>query len=93
MIDGKKQEEVIQLIALISVLISAKFLEMTYPGVERLNRITQSSYTYDEYIQMERHVLQTLNWELHIVTHKNILDFFLSQGVIFTSDSIISYRE
>lgn len=53
-----------KLVALISILISAKFLEMTYPGVERLNRIlgSDSTYTYDDYIAMEMHVLHMLDW-------------------------------
>ena len=42
---------------------------------------------------MERHILQSLHWELHIVTSYDILQHFLAQGIIFSSDSIISYRE
>jgi hypothetical protein len=36
---GKSYEQIIQLIAVVSMLISAKFLEKTYPGVNKLNQI------------------------------------------------------
>lgn len=39
------------------MLISAKFLEKTYPGVYKLNSIIQSPFTYDEFIFMEREIL------------------------------------
>jgi hypothetical protein len=32
-LEGKTKEQVLQLISVISILISAKYLEMTYPGV------------------------------------------------------------
>lgn len=57
-IDGKSNEQVFQLIAVVSMLISAKFLEKTYPGVNKLNSIIQSPFTYDDYITMERHILE-----------------------------------
>jgi hypothetical protein len=50
------------------MLISAKFLEKTYPGVSKLNSIIQSPFTYDEFILMEKDILETLNWELYIIT-------------------------
>jgi hypothetical protein len=39
-IRGKAEEQVIQLVAVICMLMSAKFLEMTYPGVQKFNQIT-----------------------------------------------------
>lgn len=36
-LEGKTFEQTIQLIAVICMLISAKFLELTYPGVTKLN--------------------------------------------------------
>lgn len=50
------------------MLISAKFLEKTYPGVQKLNTIIQSPFTYDEFILMEKDILETLNWEIYFVT-------------------------
>lgn len=65
------REDIVKLIGLICILLSAKYLEKTYPGVERLNRIlgAESVFTYEDYIAMERHVLQTLDWQMLMVTH------------------------
>ena len=71
--EKKTEENLIQLVAAICLLISAKFLELTYPGVSKLNQITQSPYSYDEYILMEKHMLQTLSWNLHVVTPYEVL--------------------
>jgi Cyclin, N-terminal domain len=73
LIEGKTPEQVIQLISVICMLISAKFLEMTYPGVSKLNQIIQSPFTYEEFILAERHLLETFNWQLHLVTVYDIL--------------------
>ena len=70
------------------MLISAKFLEKTYPGVEKLNSYIQSPFTYDDYIFMEKHILETLNWELYMVTPYEFIKYFTSQGILFTSDEI-----
>lgn len=78
---------------MICLLLSAKFLEMTYPGVAKLNQLIQSPFFYEDYISLERHTLETLNWQLHMVTPHDILALFLAQGIVFTSDSIISFRE
>jgi hypothetical protein len=68
MLEGKSQEQIIQLVSSICLLISAKFLEMTYPGVSKLNHIIQSDFTYEDFILMEKHILETLDWQLHLVT-------------------------
>ena len=70
------------------MLISAKFLEKTYPGVLKLNSIIQSPFTYDEFILMEKDILETLNWELNIMTPFVFLQHFTCQGILFTSDEI-----
>lgn len=68
------------------MLISAKFLEKTYPGVLKLNSIIQSPFSYDDFILMEKDILETLNWELYIITPFMLIQHFLSQGILFTSD-------
>lgn len=55
------------------MLISAKFLEKTYPGVNKLNQIIQSPFTYDDFILMEKHILDHLNWDLYLVTPFDML--------------------
>lgn len=53
---------------MICMLISAKYGEKTYPGVLKLNQIIQSPFTYDEFILMETDVLNTLKWEIFMIT-------------------------
>lgn len=65
MIEGKSSEQVIQLVSVICMLISAKYHEMTYPGVAKLNQFIKSPFTYDEFIIMEKHILETMGWELY----------------------------
>ena len=77
-LEGKTFEQTIQLIAVICMLISAKFLELTYPGVTKLNQIIKSPFTYEQFIQIERHILEILNWQLHIVTPYDVMQHFLS---------------
>lgn len=44
------------------MLISAKFLEKTYPGVQKLNSIINSPFVYDDFMLMEQNLLESLNW-------------------------------
>lgn len=71
------------------MLISAKFLEKTYPGVQKLNSIIQSPFTYDEFILMEKDVLEKLEWELYMITPFLFLQHFLGQGILFSSDEVL----
>ena len=65
-----------QLISVISMLISAKYLAMTYPGVHKFSQLTQSPSSYDDFIHAERHVLQVLHWQLSQVTCYDLLQHF-----------------
>lgn len=76
--ESRSFEQVIQLVAVVCMLISAKFLEKTYPGVQKLNSIIQSPFTYDEFILMEKNILETLNWEIYIVTPYQFIQHFIS---------------
>ena len=60
------------------MLISAKYLEKTYPGVQKLNSIIQSPFTYDDFIAMEQNILRVLDWEMNIVTPFDIVNHFLA---------------
>lgn len=70
------------------MLISAKFLEKTYPGVQKLNSIIHSPFSYDDFVAMEKNVLETLNWELSFTTTYDFIHHFISQGIVFTNDQI-----
>jgi hypothetical protein len=45
------------LMALCSLLVSAKFVQMRYPSAESLNSATDYAYSYDTIISMEGHLL------------------------------------
>jgi Cyclin, N-terminal domain len=60
------------------MLISAKYLEMTYPGVQKFASLTNSPFTYDDFIHAERHVLTVLNWDLSLVTSYDLLQHFIA---------------
>lgn len=75
------------------MLLSAKYLEMTYPGISKFNKFVQLPFSYDDFVHAERHVLSVLQWQLSLVTCYDLMEHFLAQGVIFTTDSLISYRE
>ncbi len=56
------------MVAVISMLISAKFHEKTYPGVQKLNSIIQSPFSYEDFILMEAEMMQSLSWDIFYVT-------------------------
>lgn len=75
--------------AAVSLFISAKYHEIKYPVVEDVCQLMQCPFTFDEFIEMEAHVLQDrFLWDLQIPTVIEALQALLSQGVIFTSDTI-----
>ena len=47
-------------------------------------------FLYDDFIAMEKDILGILNWELQIVTPYNLMELFLAQGIIFTSDRVMN---
>ncbi len=71
------------------MLISAKYGEKTYPGVLKLNQIIQSPFTYDEFILMETDILNTLKWEVFIMTPYIFTHHMIAQGILFTSDTFV----
>jgi hypothetical protein len=48
---GKPKSNVITLIALTCVFISAKYLEKTYPGINQLLNFIGIPYTYDQFVE------------------------------------------
>ncbi len=83
-----KWEHIVQVICVVCMLISAKFLEKTYPGVNKLNSVLSPSniFSYDDFISTEKHILESMNWDLHITTPYEILQHFISQGILFSTD-------
>lgn len=62
-----------QLLAITTVLIAAKFSEIKMPGLDDLCEVAQNKYSKPELKSMELETLRVLQWELHAVTPHNAL--------------------
>lgn len=80
------------MIALTSLFISIKYLEKTYPGINQLLSFTGIPYCYEEFVAQEKDMLLTLDWQIQFVPMHTILGHFLCQGVLFTSDRLVTKR-
>lgn len=47
---GKRDKEVMTLIAATCIFISAKYHEMTYPGIQQLLEYINVPFTYDQFV-------------------------------------------
>ena len=62
-------EQICTFVAAVSLFISAKYHEIKYPVVEDVCQLMQCPFTFDEFIEMEAHVLQDrFLWDLQIPT-------------------------
>lgn len=61
------------LIALCCIFISAKYLEKTYPGINQLLNYIGIPYNYDEFVEQEGTMLNTLKWEICYVSIYDVL--------------------
>lgn len=59
---GQTKQNVVSLIALTCLFISAKYLEKTYPGINQLLNYIGIPYSYEEFISQEKDMLETLGW-------------------------------
>jgi hypothetical protein len=87
---GQPRPNVITLIGLTCVFISAKYLEKTYPGINQLLNFIGIPYNYDQFVTQEADILNTLDWRLQFVSIYDVLTHFLCQGIVFTTDKIQS---
>jgi len=73
----------------VSLFVGAKYSEIKYPVVEDVCTLMSCPFTFDEFIEMERTLLTTYDWNLQLPTTVEIISTFLSQGILFQSDQII----
>lgn len=74
------------LIAAACIFISAKYHEMTYPGVQQLLEYIRVPFTYDEFVAQEADILNSLDWRVQYISTYDILTHFYCQGVILSTD-------
>ena len=58
----KGREFDIVLASLCALLASAKFVQMKYPSADSLNSATNNQYVFDDFIDMEGHILRVIDW-------------------------------
>ena len=86
---GVISEQICTFVASVSLFVSAKYLEIKYPVVEDVCQLMQCPFTFDEFVQMEAHILQDkFKWDLQIPTVIEALQTLLSQGALFTTDCV-----
>ena len=69
----QSKHNIVTLIALNCIFISAKYLEKTYPGINQLLGYIGVPYNYDEFVEQEADMLNTLNWEISFVSIYDVL--------------------
>ena len=79
----------IVLAALCSLLASAKFVQMKYPSADSLNSATNNAYIFDNFIDMEGHILRVINWQLLQYTIYDFVNLFVGHGCLFENDYIL----
>lgn len=86
-------EQICTFIASVSLFIGAKYNEIKYPVVEDVCMLMGCPFTFDEFIEMERVILQVYEFNLQLPTITEIMQTILSQGVLYLSDNIIVPNE
>lgn len=71
----------LQLVGVTCLLIACKYEEIYAPQVDDFVRITDDSYTRDEVIQMEEHILELLDFELTQPTAKTFVRRFVQAAI------------
>ena len=69
-------------------LAKAVELDERIPYIPKLKKLVAPIYSPDDFKRCEREVLALLDWRLQIATFFDILEFYMSQGLIFNSDEV-----
>ena len=85
---NKTKNEVMTLIAATCIFISAKYHEMTYPGIHQLLDYIRVPFTYDQFVAQEATILIMLDWRVQFISTYDFLTHFLCQGILFNTDQI-----
>lgn len=87
---NKAGKEFLQLVALTSIFISAKFWEKDSrgPTAANISTLTRGQYSEKQILDCERFMLLTIDWQLHFATPADFLVLFLNQGIIYSDDLV-----
>jgi hypothetical protein len=67
----------LQLIGISSMMIAAKYEEVSQPEIDEYVNICANTYTTKQIVDMECLMLSTLNWNITIATHHSFLKTFM----------------
>ena len=73
----------LQLIGVASLSIAAKFEEIQLPKTEEYINATDNTYSTAEFMKTERHIIQTLKWQIVPITINTWLNWYLFQWDLF----------
>ena len=90
---GVVSEQICTFVASVCLFIGAKYLEIKYPVVEDVCTLMQCPFSFDEFIEMEKVILSTYDWNLQLPTVIEILSTFLSQGICYKNDQVIIEKD
>ena len=90
----KEGKEFLQLVALTSIFISAKFCEKDSrgPTAANISFLTKGQYSEKQILSCERHILRIIDWKLHFATPADFLVLFLNQGIVYSNDEIYNSK-
>lgn len=73
------------------LLTAAKAIEKDerIPFLSKLRSLTAPIYSIDDFRRTENSILETLQFNVQQCTILEVIEFFLSQGILFSSDVII----
>lgn len=82
----------LQLITLACLFISAKYNEKDSrgPTARDFEELTKKRYTEKQVIEAEIEIMKVLSWDIMFSTPADYIHLFLSQGVLFSDDKIVS---
>jgi len=82
----------LQLFAPICLLVAAKTIELDerIPYIPKLRRYAgNTSFSVDDYTRAELHILDLVDWNPQFSSPIELIEFFMCQGFLFSSDLII----
>lgn len=81
--------------AIISLLLSAKAIELDerIPYFSKLIKVSEKNIKVDAMKIAEKNMLAALDWKLQIITSIDIIEYYLAQGIIFSTDEFILISE
>ncbi|KAG8375513.1 hypothetical protein BUALT_Bualt10G0107600 [Buddleja alternifolia] len=76
------EKQKLQLLGVTCMLIASKYEEICAPRVEKFCFITDNTYTKEEVVKMESHILNLLDFQLSVPTTKKFLRRFIQAAQI-----------